>query len=35
MASVHVGKEASMNLPAGVSSHTVQTKRLRMKYIES
>ena len=24
-----------MNLPAGVSSHTVQTKRLRMKYIES
>ena len=24
-----------MNLPAGVSSHTVQTEQLRMKYIES
>jgi len=24
-----------MNLPAGVSGHTVQTARLRMRYIES
>ncbi|TMF65284.1 MAG: alpha/beta hydrolase, partial [Chloroflexi bacterium] len=24
-----------MNLPSGVTSHTAQTKRLRMRYIES